>query len=149
LTKIQEERPERSNCHIYNSVKPVLAANREEAQKKIDAKLIDVMELDVVVILGYQLLLFSCTAFDDVNKTEVKRKAMEAMHRAQQIGGEEARVVVVSSVEKTTAKQISAELFEDCGRGINQGLLEIWGHDTWKDIEVKIDNYIRNTIRWS
>ncbi len=51
-------------------------------------------QLDVVAIRGYKLFLISCTT-DDGIKT-VKEKAFEAIYRAEQLGGEHAKAIVVS-----------------------------------------------------
>lgn len=51
-------------------------------------------ELDVIVMKGYQLALISCTTCDDIGT--VKSKAFEAIYRANQLGGEQAKVLIVS-----------------------------------------------------
>ncbi|RLC17571.1 MAG: hypothetical protein DRI57_09545, partial [Deltaproteobacteria bacterium] len=51
-------------------------------------------ELDVIAIRGYKLFLISCTR-DSGIKT-VKEKAFEAIYRAEQLGGEHAKAIIVS-----------------------------------------------------
>jgi hypothetical protein len=51
-------------------------------------------ELDIMVLRGYQLFLVSCTTSHKIKR--VKQKAFEALHRARQLGGEHAKVIVVS-----------------------------------------------------
>ncbi len=51
-------------------------------------------ELDVVVMQGYQLTLISCSTGRRIS--EIKHKAFEAVFRAHQLGGEQAKVLVVS-----------------------------------------------------
>jgi len=51
-------------------------------------------EIDIIVIKGYQLLLISCTTSREIQY--VKQKAFEALYRAVQLGGEHAKVIVVS-----------------------------------------------------
>lgn len=51
-------------------------------------------EIDLIVIKGYQLFLFSCSVSKPL--VDIKHKAFEAIFRAEQLGGEHAQVVVVS-----------------------------------------------------
>jgi len=51
-------------------------------------------EIDVIVMKGYQMFLFSCTTSQDIKL--VKQKAFEAIYRAQQLGGDHAQVIVVN-----------------------------------------------------
>jgi hypothetical protein len=51
-------------------------------------------EIDILVIKGYEMFLISCTTSQKIKV--VKQKAFEAIYRAQQLGGEHAKVVVVS-----------------------------------------------------
>jgi len=51
-------------------------------------------EIDVIVIKGYEMFLISCTTSQEIRF--VKQKAFEALYRAEQLGGEHAKIVVVS-----------------------------------------------------
>jgi hypothetical protein len=51
-------------------------------------------ELDVVAVRGYQMIVVSCTTAEE--KSLVKSKLFEVYLRARQMGGEEARVCIVS-----------------------------------------------------
>lgn len=51
-------------------------------------------EMDVIVLKGYELFLFSCTTSEKIK--EVKLKAFEALYRAEQLGGAHAQSVIVS-----------------------------------------------------
>jgi hypothetical protein len=53
-------------------------------------------ELDVVLLQGYELTLFSCTT--DSHIAVVKQKGFEAVFRADEFGGEHAKVVLVSNI---------------------------------------------------
>lgn len=53
-------------------------------------------EIDVIVMKGYQMFLFSCTTSQKIKL--VKQKAFEALFRAEQLGGEHAKVVIVSTM---------------------------------------------------
>lgn len=146
LEKIKADHPERNNFYLYNSVMPIRAREKQEAQQKRKKGKLDNAELDVVVILGYQLVLFSCTT--GKNKGIVKLKAMEAMHRAQQIGGDEARAVVVCAAARKTADLTANDLYEDCGRK-NESLIKVWGHDTWAEMETKLNDFFTRILLWS
>jgi hypothetical protein len=54
-------------------------------------------EVDVVAICGYQLFAFSCSTSND--RKILKQKLFEAYIRAQQLGGDEARVALVCCAE--------------------------------------------------
>lgn len=51
-------------------------------------------ELDVIIVKGYQLIGISCTVSQ--HKNECKRKGFEIIHRVRQIGGDEAKAVLVT-----------------------------------------------------
>lgn len=53
-------------------------------------------EIDVIALRGFQMFLFSCTTSQKIKL--VKQKAFEALFRAEQLGGEHARVIVVSTM---------------------------------------------------
>ncbi|ALA68996.1 hypothetical protein GT50_01520 [Geobacillus stearothermophilus 10] len=74
-------------------------------------------ELDVVAMKGYQMYLFTCTTSSEIGL--VKQKAFEALHRAEQLGGSHAKVVMVS--------MLSSE-----GKGTNGS--EPCNDNLWKDL---------------
>ncbi|MCU0288507.1 MAG: hypothetical protein MUF15_19195 [Acidobacteria bacterium] len=53
-------------------------------------------EIDVIAMKGHQVFLFSCTTSQKIKI--VKQKAFEALFRAEQLGGEHAKVIVVSTM---------------------------------------------------
>jgi hypothetical protein len=53
-------------------------------------------EFDLIAVRGCQIFLFSCTTSKELRL--VKQKALEALLRADRLGGEHARVVVVSTM---------------------------------------------------
>jgi len=66
-----------------------------EVRKGIEAKYKNrETEMDIIVMKGYEMFLITCTT--DTGIGLVKQKAFEAIYRAQQLGGEHAKVVVVS-----------------------------------------------------
>jgi hypothetical protein len=57
-------------------------------------------EADVVAISGYQLFYITCTT--STKKAEAKEKLLEAHVRARQLGGDEARVALVTAFDAKT-----------------------------------------------
>ena len=74
-------------------------------------------ELDVLLIKGYQLIGISCTR--DAGKARCKGKGFEIIQRTRQIGGIEAKAVVVTFLDKSTRKVVEEELQMDTGSGKN------------------------------
>ncbi len=69
-------------------------------------------ELDILVVNGYELTGISCTTAD--RKEICKNKGFEILHRTRQIGGAEAKTVLISFLDKQleTTRQ---ELLQDTG----------------------------------
>jgi hypothetical protein len=101
-------------------------------------------ELDVVTILGYQPVAFSVTASGD-NK-RVLNKAFEAWHRVRQIGGDGARAVIVTMLEKKNALDLEENLFVDFGA--EQRTLTIWSREECVNLAENIRKYLRG-LKWS
>ena len=79
-------------------------------------------ELDVVAVLGYQVVVVSCTV--DSGPERIKQKAMEAYHRAKQLGGDEARAVVLCVASYEYAERVEKELEDETG---TKRPLQVWG----------------------
>lgn len=79
-------------------------------------------ELDVVAALGYQVVVISCSVTSRISR--VKEKAMEAYHRAKQLGGAEARAVVLCLATYEDAKRVEKELEDETG---TERPLQVWG----------------------
>ena len=80
-------------------------------------------ELDVVAVLGYQVVVVSCTTDDARNI--IKLKAMEAIIRAKQLGGEEAHAIMLCRANHTNCSEIQAGLEDEMGSDAPH--LRIWG----------------------
>lgn len=97
-------------------------------------------ELDVVLINGYQLTGISCTT--DSSKSRCKGKGFEIFMRTRQIGGEEARAVLVCRTDENKTTQLQEELEIDTGGKKN--ILVLGESDLKEDILVdKIRNFIK------
>lgn len=83
-------------------------------------------QADVLALRGYQLYYFSCYTGSD--PTTTKLKLFEAIVRATQLGGEEARAAVVACVDNPVAlrRQVEEELEDDS----REGQFEVFGRDS-------------------
>jgi hypothetical protein len=85
-------------------------------------------ELDVILLNGYQLVGISCTTEKD--RRICKSKGFEIILRTRQIGGEEAKAILITSLEPVRASQLQSELELDTGGSSN---ILILGKDAWKE----------------
>ena len=79
-------------------------------------------ELDLVAALGYQVVVISCSTTSRL--PTIKQKAMEAYHRAKQLGGDEARAVVLCLATYEDAERVEKELEDETGTARP---LQVWG----------------------
>ncbi len=136
LADISRQSPDRSNYKLFHRVY-VRRANATDASVKP-------FELDVVAVLGYQIVVVSCTlAYEHAG---VKQKGMEAIVRMRQLGGVEARAVVLCGASSEAQRLIQAELKEETGRSSLS--LEIWGKDKWYRLRQAFNQYIRAVFGW-
>ena len=129
------ENIERSNYKVYHKV----------YVKRTGAQIRDKeFELDVVAILGYQIVLVSCTLAGGSGL--IKQKGMEAILRARQLGGDEAQAIVLCRAHFEEAERVEKELHDEVG---SVGYpLRIWGTDKWPNLQNKFANYLRNDLHW-
>jgi hypothetical protein len=100
-------------------------------------------ELDVVAILGYQLLYISCTTDP---RDKVKQKAFEALHRARQVGGDAAMAVLLSNATEEECTKVEDDLFEETG--LQRKRLQIWGSDAVRNIDYSFESLL-NKLHWN
>ena len=136
LEEISKKNPDRNNCKLFHSVH----VQRDKAKSKKTKH----FELDVVAVLGYQIVVVSCTV--DSKQDMIKQKGMEAILRARQLGGDEARAIVLCSTDKISAKLIEEELKDEMGSGSEP--LQIWGRDRWPKLPDAFHRYLRNDLHW-
>ena len=137
LADISQQCSDRSNYRLFHKVY-VRRANVSDPSVKP-------FELDVVAVLGYQIVVVSCTLTK--KHALVKQKGMEAILRMRQLGGIEARSIVLCGVSQEAQQLIQAELKEETGHASLS--LEIWGMDTWHHLQQKFHQYIRTTFGWT
>ncbi|MDE0012280.1 MAG: hypothetical protein OXU36_14110 [Candidatus Poribacteria bacterium] len=137
LADISQQCSDRSNYRLFHKVY-VRRANVSDASVKP-------FELDVVAVLGYQIVVVSCSlAYEHAR---VKQKGMEAILRMRQLGGVEARAIVLCGASQEAQQLIQAELKEETGH--SSPSLEIWGKDTWYRLQQTFHQYIRTAFGWS
>jgi len=93
-------------------------------------------EIDVAAVLGYQLFAFSCKT--TTNKKELKLGLFEAYVRAQQMGGEEARVALVCCAEDPQVIEREIEMDFDL-----KGRVRVFGRRDLSKLESLLEDWIR------
>ena len=136
LADISRQNSDRSNYRLFHKVYVRRANDAGPSVKPF--------ELDVVAVLGYQIVVVSCTL---TNKHAlVKQKGMEAILRMRQLGGVEARAIVLCKASQKAQQLIQAELKEETGHASLS--LEIWGKDTWYCLQQTFHQYLCTTFGW-
>lgn len=144
LERISTRRSNRNNYKVFHSVYVRRDGTTDPNVRPF--------ELDVVAVLGYQILVVSCTA--NANPDLIKRKGMEAILRARQLGGDEARAIVLCSAHPHDAQLIEDELKDEMGSGSEP--LQVWGRkrerwggrSRWISLPDKFYQYLRNDLHW-
>ncbi len=92
----------------FNSDKPVLQ-NWQIKKRNWETH----FELDVVLLHGYHLTGISCK--NSNKKQECKYAGFEIIHRIRQIGGDEAKTVLITGLKSIKAGTVQDELFYETG----------------------------------
>ncbi len=95
----------------------------------------DGFEFDIAFTRGYQLFAISCTTDD--NRKICKQKLFEAYLRARQMGGDEARVILVCCSDAPDS--IKAEI----GNLLDQKKIAVFGCEDLIDLSIKISHWIK------
>ncbi len=72
-------------------------------------------EIDVILIKGYQLCGISCTTLGSNYKAAIKNKGFEIILRTKQMGGDEAKAVLVTRADENLKEKLQAELNLETG----------------------------------
>lgn len=96
-------------------------------------------QLDLIIIKGYQLIGISCTTSSE--KALCKSKGFEVFLRITQIGGQEARAVLITTMDEEKRSQVEEELQIDTGGRENIIVLGIADLKPQEMIK-KIENFI-------
>ncbi len=137
LADISRQCSDRDNYRLFHKVY-VRRADAPDASVKP-------FELDVVAVLGYQTIVVSCTLARE--HALVKQKGMEAILRMRQLGGIEARAIVLCRASRKAQQLIQAELKEETGH--SSPSLEIWGKDMWYYLQQRFHQYVRTAFGWA
>ena len=78
------------------------------------------MELDIVLMRGYELIIVSCTTIGhkpikEGDTAKLKGKGFEVIHQVGQLGGDEARSILVTMGETDTITKVEGKLLGDNG----------------------------------
>ena len=136
LERISASNLDRNNYEIFHRVYVRRAGKKDPNVKPF--------ELDVVAVLGYQIVVVSCTV-DSVHD-RIKQKGMEAILRARQLGGDEARAIVFCSAHPNDAKLIEDELKDEMGSASEP--LQVWGRNKKRGLPGEFYRYLRNDLHW-
>lgn len=96
-------------------------------------------QIDIILVNGYQPIGISCTTSNKIS--ECKNKGFEILHRIRQIGGEEARAVLVTFLPNEKMKDLEEELKIDTGGAENIYVFGV-GDLKSKEFYDKFDNLI-------
>jgi hypothetical protein len=96
-------------------------------------------ELDIFMIVGYQLTGISVTTSDKVNLC--KEKGFEVIHRSRQIGGEGRAAFLVTALPAQKVEELNADLQNEAD--ISRDRFRVFGREDWPDIGEKIWEALR------
>ena len=85
------------------------------------------VQLDVIIMRGYQVFIVSVTTDD--TKSICKSKGFEVLLRASQLGGDESKAVLLTKLNENTKKNVQEELQENIGKN----RIKVLGIDDWKE----------------
>ena len=131
LKSISDENRQRSNYALFHSV-----CIKRTGSKEWDK----CFELDVVVVLGYQIVVVSCSS--TLQQHIIKQKAMEVTVRARQLGGDEARAVVLCCASASVARRVQDEVQDEMGSADIP--LQVWGKDRLKNLSQAFNGFLQD-----
>ncbi|SHF44942.1 hypothetical protein SAMN02746089_01938 [Caldanaerobius fijiensis DSM 17918] len=103
-------------------------------------------EVDVVILYGYKLCVISCTT--DPTEFICKEKGFEVLHRAKQIGGDEAKAILITCLGKDDKGNLRTDVVKEDLRDISGSMvdsLEVLGvYDLNRNY---LWNFIKNHIK--
>jgi len=97
-------------------------------------------DIDVAVMWGYQLFAISCMVTE--KKGPAKEHLFEVFVRARQVGGDEARIGLVSCVPNPTALQAEVEETWDA-----EGKIRVFGQDQLLDLPAWLEDWFKTANR--
>jgi hypothetical protein len=94
-------------------------------------------EIDVACVVGYQLFGISCTT--EYRPGPAKLKLFEVTQRIRRIGGDEARIGVVTMLNSRDARATEDQLAEVLAR---QGIVKVFGRDQLCQLDQALQEWI-------
>lgn len=103
--------------YTYQALRAVIPEHHDVRHSvcAIDRTSSAAFELDVAAVLGYQLIAVSCTM--SLDRHTCKRKGFEVIHRARQLGGDQARSILVCPLSPEQASQLENDLSDEIAAG--------------------------------
>lgn len=92
------------------------------------------IEIDAFAVRGYQLFAISCSVAKA--KDERKDKLFEIVHRAKQLGGDEARIGLVCMADANGVNRLNIQLREDH--------IRVFGRDDLATLEIELGRWFKN-----
>lgn len=132
--------------YVYSLLKEHFADKKIEIEIDIEIKRRDWpignlnFQIDLLLINGYQLVGISCTTSN--RKDVCKGKGFEIFLRTRQIGGEEAKAILITRVPEESREKLEAELRIDTGGSDN---IIVIGEEGLKSDELinRINDFIK------
>lgn len=120
--------------------KPYSIDKNWEIQKENWENTKNKFQLDVLLLRGYQLTGVSCTTSTD--KSLCKSKGFEIIHRTRQIGGDEAKAIILTRLCNEPTETLQEELTVDTG-STSSNILALGVYD-WKEdmLKKKIQQFL-------
>ncbi|MCL4544245.1 MAG: hypothetical protein M1118_06565 [Chloroflexi bacterium] len=98
-------------------------------------------ETDVLVLAGYQLIVLSCTTALD--RSLLKSKGFEVLHRARQLGGGETRAILVCLEDEDKCRDLESDLNGALFNGSDRPPLRVWGKREVQEFAGRWQQYLR------
>lgn len=103
------------------------------------------LDLDVAALVGYQLFAFSCgTVVGKGAKSQLKQKLFEVLLRARQLGGDQARIALVSLYDDHDGLQAEARQQIDPE---DQAQIRVFGRQHLTDLAKYLEGWIAEQRR--
>lgn len=111
--------------------KPIKAEKKEQLD----------FETDILVLVGYQLIVLSCTTAQE--RSHVKSKGFEVLRRAQQLGGDEARALLLTLQPPEFCEKLEQDLAGGSSSNAGRAHVKVWGKQEVCDLNGFWDRYCR------
>ena len=140
--------------YVFSQLKTALDSIRREGFKiyhsvstKADTWDKD-FELDVVALLGYQLVVVSCKTGKSIDEKAVKMAGFEVRVRSQQLGGEAAQGLVVCFRPKEEGSTVTVQTELQQDMGTDQPPVQVWGFSELSHLRKTFEDYLRDSLEW-